>query len=178
MSLWKPFSRDPMLASVAALHAAIISQARQRAFYTTGGVPDSIDGRFEMITLHSYLILRRLRGAGERANRLSQALVNAIFADLDASLREMGAGDLGVGKRVKRMATAFYGRAAAYEAAENAHHQAEAFQRNLFGTVTPMPNQLAAMVTYVNAASAALAEQPLDEILAGRPAFPALESTV
>jgi cytochrome b pre-mRNA-processing protein 3 len=178
MSPWKPFAPDPMLARAAALYTAIIVQARQPAFYATGGLPDSIDGRFEMVVLHSYLVLRRLRGAGEHADRLSQALVDALFADMDASLREMGAGDLGVGKRVKRMATAFYGRIAAYEAGEKAGQPAEAFRRNLFGTVTPTPSQLATMVAYANAAAAALVEQPLGEILAGQPAFPTLESTV
>jgi cytochrome b pre-mRNA-processing protein 3 len=178
MNPWKLFSADPMLAPAARLYGAIIAQARQPAFYMTHGVPDSIDGRFEMVALHSYLVLRRLRGAGERAERLSQALVDALFSDMDASLREMGAGDLGVGKRVKRMATAFYGRVGAYEAAENSGDPAEAFRRNLFGTVTPTPGQLAAMVGYVEAAGAALAEQSLDEIFAGHPAFPVLESTV
>jgi cytochrome b pre-mRNA-processing protein 3 len=176
MSPWKLFSPDPVLAMAATLYAAIIAQARHPAFYTAGGVPDSIDGRFEMVALHSYLVLRRLRGAGGQSEGLSQALVDAIFADMDASLREMGAGDLGVGKRVKRMATAFYGRVAAYEAGESAGDLAEAFRRNLFGTVMPTPSHLAAMVDYVDEARAALAKQPLDEILAARLAFPAVKS--
>src|SRR5207248_6769533 len=129
--------------------------------YASGGVPDSIDGRFEMIALHDYLVLRRLRGKGSEAERLAQAVVDALFADLDASLREMGAGDLGVGRRVKAMATAFYGRLAAYEAGEKAGDLAGAFRRNLFGTVTPTTEQLGAMVRYVERASAALAAQPL-----------------
>jgi len=175
MSPWNLFSPDPMPATAAGLYGATIAQARRPALYTAGGVPDSIDGRFEMIALHCYLVLRRLRGAGEQAERLSQALVDALFADMDASLREMGAGDLGVGKRVRKMATAFYGRVAAYEAGRNAGDLAEAFRRNLFGTVTPTPTQLAAMVAYVDAAGKALARQPLDEIFAARLDFPALE---
>src|SRR5450432_4115159 len=137
MSPWTLFRPDPNAAPAARLYDAIVSQARQPDFYAAGGVPDSIDGRFEMIVLHAYLVLRRLRGAGEVAEPLAQALVDRLFADMDASLREMGAGDLGVGKRVKRMATAFYGRVAAYEAGDKRGDMAEALARNLFGTVRP-----------------------------------------
>lgn len=175
MSPWNLFSPDPMLAAGAALYAAAIAQARLPVFYTLGGVPDSIDGRFEMVALHSYLVLRRLRGAGAQAERMSQVLVDTLFADMDASLREMGAGDLGVGKRVKQMATAFYGRVAAYEAGRSSAELAEALRRNLFGTVAPTPTQLAAMVNYVEAAGVALAKQPLTEIFDARPTFPAME---
>src|SRR5512135_2803202 len=119
MSPWKLFKRGPHEAEATRLYDAIVSQARRPEFYEGGGVPDSIDGRFELIVLHAYLVLRRLRAAGGAGEPLAQALVDVLFADLDASLREMGAGDLGVGKRVKRMATAFYGRIGAYEASEN-----------------------------------------------------------
>jgi cytochrome b pre-mRNA-processing protein 3 len=176
MSAWKLFGPDPMLAPARAIHGAIIAQARHPAFYLSGGVPDSIDGRFEMATLHSFLVLRRLRGEGKAAKDLSQALVDAFFADMDASLREMGAGDLGVGKRVKGLATAFYGRLAAYEGAAGESDLAEALRRNLFGTVAPSPSELAAMVRYVGAASVALRQQSLDEITVARLAFPAPDS--
>jgi cytochrome b pre-mRNA-processing protein 3 len=173
MSPWTLFKPDPNAASAARLYDAIVTQARQPAFYAAGGVPDSIDGRFEMIALHGYLVLRRLRGAGEAAETLAQALVDRLFADMDASLREMGAGDLGVGKRVKRIATAFYGRIAAYEAGEKQGAMQEALARNLFGTVKPTPAQLLGMTAYVDASWAALAMQPLSEIGAARLNFPA-----
>jgi cytochrome b pre-mRNA-processing protein 3 len=174
MSPWTLFKSDPNAALAAPLYDAIVNQARQHDFYAAGGVPDSIDGRFEMIVLHGYLVLRRLRKAGEAAEKLAQALVDRLFADLDASLREMGAGDLGVGKRVKRMATAFYGRIAAYEAGEKQGDMQEALTRNLFGTVKPTPAQLAGMSAYVEAAQAALAKQPIGEIAAARLNFPVL----
>ncbi len=164
MNAWKLFRKDPHAEAAANLYAAIVSQARRPAFYAGGGVPDSIDGRFEMIVLHSYLVLSRLRQAGEAGKELAQSLVDAIFADLDASLREMGAGDLGVGKRVKRMATAFYGRVSAYEEGEATGKMGEALRRNLFGTSEPQAAQLAAMTGYVAAARRALASQPLDSI--------------
>ena len=173
MNPWKLFKSDPHSPQAARLYAAIVAQARQPEFYAAGGVPDSVDGRFEMITLHTYLVLRRLRAAGETAEPLAQALVDVLFADMDASLREMGAGDLGVGKRVKQMATAFYGRVAAYEAAEKARDMPQALARNLFGTGAPQPEQLAAMTRYVDAAGSALSAQPLVDIEAAKPAFPA-----
>jgi cytochrome b pre-mRNA-processing protein 3 len=134
-------------------------------------VPDSLDGRFEMVALHCYLVLRRLRGAGVEPERISQALVDLFFADLEANLREMGAGDLGVGKRVKRMATGFYGRVAAYDGAQAKGELAEALRRNLFGTVAAGPAEIETMVGYVKTAGARLAAQPLAPILAGRPDF-------
>lgn len=173
MSPWKLFKSDPCSLQAARLYDAVVAQARQPAFYAMGGIPDTIDGRFEMIALHTYLVLRRLRAMGEAGEPLAQALVDILFSDMDASLREMGAGDLGVGKRVKRMATAFYGRVGAYESAEKTGDMQQALARNLFGTVTPIPWQLAAMTAYVDAAGAALAVQPLAELEAARPNFPA-----
>ncbi len=83
----------------------------------------------------------------------------------------MGAGDLGVGKRVKRMATGFYGRVAAYDEGQAKGDAREALRRNLFGTVSPAPAQIEAMAGYLSRAEAALAGQELPEILAGRPDF-------
>jgi len=176
MSAWNPFRRDPLAGAAADLYAAIAAQARKPDFYSAGGVPDSLDGRFEMVALHSYLVLHRLRRAGGEGARLSQALVDALFADMDASLREMGAGDLGIGKRVKRMATGFYGRIAAYDKALAARDLREALQRNVFGTVKPTAGQLGAMAGYVEGCVASLASQPLSEISAGRISFDVFES--
>ena len=173
MNPWKLFKSDPYSPQAARLYDAIVAQARQPEFYATGGVPDSVDGRFEMITLHTYLVLRRLRAAGETGEPLAQALVDVLFSDMDASLREMGAGDLGVGKRVKQMATAFYGRVAAYETAEKAGDMPQALARNLFGTAAPRREQLGAMTRYVDTAGSALSGQPLADIEAAKLAFPA-----
>jgi cytochrome b pre-mRNA-processing protein 3 len=175
MSPWNPFRRRAtMEAAARQLYAAIVAQARQPAFYESGGVPDSVDGRFEMIALHGYLVLRRLRGGGAEAEALAQALVDTLFADLDASLREMGAGDLGVPRRIKRMATGFFGRVAAYDAGlvtGSAGKLGEALRRNVFGTVSPAPAQVEAAEAYLRRCLTRLQDQPLAEILAGRPAF-------
>jgi cytochrome b pre-mRNA-processing protein 3 len=161
-----------------ALYAAIVAQARDARFYFDYGVPDSLDGRFEMIVLHCYLVLRRLRGAGAEAAHMAQALVDSLFLDMDANLREMGAGDLGVGKRVKRMASGFYGRVAAYERSQAAGDLKDALRRNLFGTVSPDPRELEGMEAYLFVAGSTLAAQPLAEILAGCPNFGAIELPV
>lgn len=107
MPAWNPFRLKPVASPAEELYAAIVERSRDPRFYAAHGVPDSLDGRFEMVALHAYLVLRRLRAGGPAAEQAAQALVDVLFADMDANLREMSAGDLGVGKRVKRMATGF-----------------------------------------------------------------------
>jgi len=159
----------------AALYLAVVAQARAPEFYHAGGVPDTLDGRFEAIVLHMFLVLHRLADAHGETAELGQALFDRMFADMDQSLREMGAGDMGVGKRVRRMAEGFMGRVAAYRAAlaGDGDTLEAALTRNLYGTLTRPPPGLPAMAAYVRAAAAGLAAQPLAEITAGRPRFPA-----
>jgi cytochrome b pre-mRNA-processing protein 3 len=171
LNRWNPFRRDPNEASARRLYAAIVAQARRPAFYAAGGVPDSLDGRFELVALHVYLVLRRLKG-DPTARALAQGLVDLFFADMDASLREMGAGDLGIGKRVQKMAAGFYGRVAAYDGAESPDGIALALKRNLYGTIEASAEQIAAMTAYVGRAQALVTVLPLAEIAAGRPRFP------
>ena len=152
------------------LYAVIVAAARHRAFYADWGVADSVDGRFDMIVLHLYLVLARLKG---EANALRQALVDEFFADMDRSLREMGVGDISVGKKVRKMAESVYGRIAAYEAGQAGGHAAyvAALERNVFpeGGKIAMAEKLA---DYAVTAAAALAALPLDEIAAGGIGFP------
>jgi cytochrome b pre-mRNA-processing protein 3 len=156
----------------AQLHRAIVAQARQPVFYASLGVPDTLDGRFELIALHGFLVMHRLK-SDEAGTALAREVAEEIFRDLDASLREMGAGDLGVGRRVKKMGEAFYGRIAAYDAAlaDGAAMEA-ALRRNLYGTVTPSPAALAAMNRYCIDSVKALEKQFFSEINQGRLAFP------
>ncbi len=155
-----------------AAYAAVVAQARLPAFYRALGVPDTLDGKFELIALHTFLVLRRLKR--EPAGRaMSQALTDRLFDDLDRSLREMGAGDLGVGRRVKAMARALYGRIAAYEAelATGGGGLVAALERNLYGTATPGRPAIEAMATYLRREAAFLAAADVAEIAAGRIAF-------
>ena len=95
-------------------YEAIVAAARHPLFYADWNVPDTLDGRFDMISLHAFLVLDRLRGEDQP---FRQALVDELFADMDRSLREMGVGDISVGKKVRKMAEVFYGRVAAYDQA-------------------------------------------------------------
>ena len=134
---------DPARHAAEELYAVVVAQARRPEFYRDLGVPDTVDGRFELVALHTFLALRRLRSKANAAGA-RQALVEVFVDDMDASLREMGAGDLGVGRRVKTMAQALYGRIAAYEAGLAGSEQAlvEALRRNVFGTAAgPGPNR-------------------------------------
>jgi cytochrome b pre-mRNA-processing protein 3 len=160
--------------AAALAYGRVVEQARQPVFFTGYGVPDTLDGRYELICLHAFLYLYRLKADRPRSAELSQAFFDAMFADLDRALREMGTGDLSVGKHVKRMARGFYGRIRAYqdgiESADSA--LAAALERNLFGTVAGSSPQIAEMAKYVQAAVGELARQPAAELLSGRVRFP------
>ncbi len=159
----------------------VVEQARQPGFFVECGVPDTLDGRFELICLHAFLYLHRLKREQKRAAQLGQRFFDTMFADFDRSLREMGTGDLSVGREVKRMAQAFYGRIAAYETGLAADDEVlwPALARNLFGTAPPAAECLAAMGRYVRREAAGLDRQAPSELLAGRVAFgdPSLRPT-
>src|SRR5579862_8365539 len=109
------FRTTPVREAAERAYGRIVEHARQPGFFIDGGVPDTVDGRFELICLHAFLYLHRLKRESKRAAPLGQRFFDTMFADFDRSLREMGTGDLSVGREVKRMAEAFYGRVAAYE---------------------------------------------------------------
>ncbi|MDE2574172.1 MAG: ubiquinol-cytochrome C chaperone [Rhodospirillales bacterium] len=98
------------------LYGAAVRAARAPYFYAAIGVPDTLDGRFDLVGLHVYLLIRRLQAAPQPGPLLAQAVFDAMFNDMDVNLREMGVGDLSVGKRVRAMWEAFHGRSAAYQA--------------------------------------------------------------
>jgi cytochrome b pre-mRNA-processing protein 3 len=158
------------------LYRSIIGAAREPWFFASLGVPDTLDGRFETLALHTFLVLRRLKSdpSGAAAG-LSRALIEAFIADMDRSLREMGAADLGVARRVKAMAQALYGRIKAYETALDETGDAAleaALRRNLYGTLgMPREADLAAVARYMRQQHAALAAQPLSGLRAGRVEF-------
>jgi len=159
-----------------ALYAALVAQSRAPDFYRHLAVADTPAGRFEMIAVHAFLVLYRLKGEGRAADALAQQVFDLMFSDIDRSLREMGIGDLGVGKRVKRLARGFYGRIAAYERGIEAADPAvlaAALRRNLYGGATATDAQLAAMADYMRRQATALAAQPVAEMRAGRVTFEA-----
>jgi cytochrome b pre-mRNA-processing protein 3 len=103
------FRKKPAREPVYAVYRSIVAQSRRPVFYAEWGVPDTVTGRFDMISLHLALIFRRLRGEGEEMREFSQALHDLFFGDMDRSLREMGAGDLAVPKKIQKMGGIFYG---------------------------------------------------------------------
>lgn len=165
--------KDPQAASAAALYATAVERARRPAFYGTGGVPDSLDGRFDFVALHVYLVLRRLKGEGESAAALAQSLFDLMFDDMEQNLRQIGVSDIKVGNRVKDMAKAFYGRIEAYDRglAEGDAVLGDALRRNLFRGTTPDEGQVAAMADYLRFQVAFLQGQDLAGLLAGNLAF-------
>ena len=161
------------------LYTAAVRQARQPILYTEGGVADTLDGRFDLIVLHVVPLMRRLRQCDEAGRKLSQALFDVMFDDMDQSLREMGVGDLRVGKRVKQMARAFYGRAKAYDeafdqtpGAERRRAITEALERNVFNNAPPPADRVHAMADYVETLLDALDCQSVDALLGGEVGLP------
>jgi cytochrome b pre-mRNA-processing protein 3 len=151
----------------------IVEQARQPGFFVDGGVPDTVDGRFELICLHAFLYLRRLKRERPDSAALAQKFFDVMFLDFDRALREMGTGDLRVSREIKHMAEAFYGRIAAYEeglAADDPRLRA-ALSRNLYGTAQASEAQLAAMAGYLRREAAALDRQEAASLLTGKIAF-------
>jgi len=159
-------------------HAA--AQARTPALYRDGGVPDTVEGRFECYALHVDLVLHRLKGQGPEATEVAQALFDKFLDNLDEGLRDMGVGDLSVGKKMRKLGEAIYGRMRGYDAALDAvltDGSAEALAplaaligRVMFvSDVAPEAGPLAA---YAAICARALAAQPLDVVLAGQLDWP------
>jgi cytochrome b pre-mRNA-processing protein 3 len=167
MPLASLFRRNRHRVQAHSAYASIVERAREPELFLRYGVPDTLDGRFDMIALHMFLVLNRLKAEHEATSDFAQALFDAMFADLDRGLREMGATDIGVGRRVKEMAKGFYGRIRAYEEGLGGSDAVlcDALRRNLYGTVQPRADAVAAMARYVRAQAAALAAQPIDDFV-------------
>lgn len=158
------------------LHGEIVAAARRPALYLDFQAPDTLDGRFEMITLHAGLVLRRLGAISGLGDDIAQDLADCVFRHFDDALREIGVGDTSIPKRMKKMAEAFYGRAKAYAdgLAEPASEDlARALARNVYG-VESLDEAPAApgLACYVRACAAALEEQDVANFAAGRINFP------
>jgi len=168
------FRSDPLQQAAELAYRRVVDAARRPGFFLAGGgVPDTVDGRFELICLHAFLYLHRLKREHPRGTALGQRFFDAMFTDFDRSLREMGTGDLSVGREIRRMAEAFYGRVAAYEAALDAGDPdlAPALTRNLYGTAPATPAQIAAMTAYIRREAASLDRQEATRLMAGDVAF-------
>jgi cytochrome b pre-mRNA-processing protein 3 len=133
--MW-PFLKRNRLAPVERVHDSIAALSRRPILFTNYGVADSFEGRFELLTLHLALVLRRLAELPEPGAEVAQDLTDLAFRRLDQGLREIGVGDIGVPRRMKGLAKAFYGRASAYHGAFASRDHAQlvdALRRNVFG---------------------------------------------
>jgi len=146
---------SPSVRLVQSLHAALVDAARQPVFFREYGVADTIDGRFDMVALHGWMVLGRLRTAGR--SDLAQALSDAIFVAFDEGLRDLGNGDMGMGPRMKKLGNAFNGRLHAYEAAAGDEAAlADAIHRNVYRGVPGREQAAAALARYALDARARL----------------------
>lgn len=126
-------SRSGSDRTIGTIYGMIVARAREPGFYEVFGVPDTVDGRFDLLVLHLWMVLRRL-GPASNPNRLAQRLFDHFCSDMDANLREMGVGDLTVPKRMQAFGEAFYGRSAAYDRAlaEGLEPLAQALDKNIY----------------------------------------------
>jgi len=163
-----------------ALYAQIVAAARQTIFYSHWNVPDTPLGRFEMLSLHMFLLQNRLRGESGAAREIAQVLIDEFFLDVDHSLRELGVGDVGVPKRMKKLAKMFYGRTAAYDESlerNDGDALAAALTRNVRPDAGAWP-EASLLAAYAADARNALAVQPSGSIVSGTIAFPAATEVV
>ena len=166
------FRRKPFERTGFELYTESVRAARQPWFYTGLGVPDTLDGRFDMVGLHVVLLIDRLTRLPPPGKTISQAVFDAMFADMDYTLREMGVGDMSVGRRVKAMWEALHGRATAYVAAIGDPAALEAaLARNVWRGAPPPQGSAAALARYAQAQHAALEQQGVGQFDEGRVAF-------
>ena len=173
MALANLFRRNKHERAGYELYTAAVQAGRDPLYYNRLGVPDTMDGRFDMVGLFVSLVIRRLHPEGEVGKKLAQAVFDAMFSDMDFTLREMGVGDMTVGKKVKGMWEAFHGRATAYGEALDADDMealSAAIARNVWRGADPDANS-AALAGIVARQGRALAAQPLDALVAGRVSF-------
>jgi cytochrome b pre-mRNA-processing protein 3 len=155
------------------LYGAAVTAAREPFLYQELAVPDTLDGRFDLVGAYAFLLIHRLTAAPEPGPALAQAVFDAMFSDMDINLREMGVGDLSVGRRVRAMWEAFHGRANAYTAALNDSDPAvleSALARNVWrgAAAGTGPARLARLM---RAQAAHLAGQSLDVLKRGAADF-------
>jgi len=168
------FRRNIRQDTISSLYGTIVAQSRLPCFYREFGVPDTVNGRFDLLVLHLAVVLDRL--AEDPALRaLGQALFDRFCADMDHNLREMGVGDLSVLKEMQRMGEAYYGRAQAYRSALAAHGEqalVETVKKNIYAGAPPNPAAPARLAAYMREAVRDVGVQQPAELMAGELRLP------
>lgn len=166
--IW-PFKKRPLASDeVFAIYNAIVAQSRQKHFYADLNIPDTVTGRFDMITLHLCLVFRRLRPGPNEDKQFAQELFDLFFKDMDRSLREMGVGDISVPKKVEKMGKLFYGLLEKVTQALDADDTPElagALNRNFYDEQDP--ENAERLATYTMSLSKHLAAQTVEDIKSG-----------
>jgi cytochrome b pre-mRNA-processing protein 3 len=168
------FREDPH-GNIRRLYGAIVAQARIPEFYMDYGVPDTVEGRFDMVVLHVYLVFRRLAEAGEAARARGQKMFDLFIEDMDASMRELGVGDLSVPRKMRAMAEGYYGRTGVYDAAlldAGDGKLTAALLRNVYGGNESTMAGAQRLARYVRRAEKVLAGAKAGEIESSAFVFP------
>lgn len=169
--------RDTTPDTVYAVYTALVDQARRPDFYTKTAVPDTIDGRFDMIVMHLVLFYRRMAVENPEARAFAQNVFDVFVKDMDRSLREMGVGDLSVPKKMKKIGESYFGRSEVYGTAldeADPSALADAVNRNIFADDA---NEAAAdrLAAYMLRAEKALSDQSAQALMAGSIDWPELD---
>lgn len=167
--------RKSIKLAAAGLYQAAVTQSRDPGFYTDLGVPDTLDGRFDLISLHAFLVMHRLGEMGADGKKLSQSMFDQMFRHMDMGLRETGVGDMGIPKHMKRMMRAFNGRVHSYhDAVESADRSAleQAVERNIYRNADGVVSLFSATIAdYVLQQAEFLKGQDEQQILSGKISF-------
>ncbi|WP_442678171.1 ubiquinol-cytochrome C chaperone family protein [Sphingomonas sp. ASY06-1R] len=167
IGLWRRLFGRAEREKMAPLYRAIIAEARLPAWYREGGVPDTLDGRFDMVAAILSLVLLRLEEEGESARSASAFLTELFVEDMDGQLRERGIGDIIVGKHIGRMMGALGGRLGAFRAAFAGGDLEEAIQRNIYRGVQPDPSAMAVVRDGLSWLHTRLAATPAPALVQG-----------
>ena len=165
--LQRLFPDKKQRAALAPLYAAIVAEGRDPCWYRDGEVPDTIDGRFDMIAAITALVMLRLEAEGDAGRAPSVLLAEIFIDDMDATLRQIGIGDYVVGKHVGRMVSALGGRLAAFRDARRSGSLEAPVRRNIFHDEPSSEAALALVSTRLERLADGLAATPLDRLLAG-----------
>ena len=150
------------------LYDMVVANGRDPAWYREGGVPDTVDGRFDMVSAILSLVLLRLETEGDAARRESVLLTEIFVADMDASLRQIGVGDFVVGKHIGKMMSALGGRLGAFRSAAEPDAQALAVRRNIFRDAPPTEEKVGWVADRLRSFEARLRETRLADLLEGK----------
>ena len=169
------FRRRARSDTISTLYGTIVAQARLPCLYREYGVPDTVNGRFDLLVLHLALVLDRTADEPE-LRELGQALFDHFCTDMDSNLREMGIGDLSVPRHMQRVGEAFYGRAQAYRAGlvrgDQQRLLVEALERNIYGQEAANRAAAPRLAAYIRETVGDLRVQPASQVLAGRLKMP------